>query len=559
MRLPFKIISIAAVFLIVGIFLFGSKVEGMIYGSLMAKGNYFFNGGSYDLDRAQKYYKLASFFDQKASSPHYQQARVNFMKSNYEDGLSEIEKSLALNPENKRAYYIRGLINGYNENYKEAVTDFQKFIEWSPREWAGYNDLAWAYYEDNDFQNAVEAAQRGLDVAPGNAWLLNGLGVSYQAMGEDEKAKEALDKSSEIAKKMTTADWTKAYPGNDAQTADWDLAQFRTDVNYNLDLASKYSFPKSGKGKFQSACGASYQNFCSGSSCSWGYCDPDCGTTGHVCDSPYPACGSYCGSDCDCAHCGNGICDCGETCDTCDCGPCCTDSSWSPDPSTICLGVSFTQTSNCGHTRGATGTATCNGACGGANGGAATCTLGSPLCSSVFGSSAVSPPSPWSWTCFGVGSGHTDAFCSHDQLVVNVVCGGAAASGSAYCPGYVIPESAKCEPPGYFTSTSVSESATAFTWSCNSTCNGSPSGTCTAGVKPKYKGECGSLNGDAMCNNENPVDLSNACATPGAAIILHESEGPYDDWVWKCLGSCDADSPQCTAKGTGSCGWIETN
>ena len=41
-----------------------------------------------------------------------------------------------------------------------------------------------------------------------------------------------------------------------------------------------------------------------------------------------------------------------------DTGPisCCTDSSWSPDPSTVCSGQGFTQTSNCGNTRSAVGT-----------------------------------------------------------------------------------------------------------------------------------------------------------------------------------------------------------
>lgn len=37
----------------------------------------------------------------------------------------------------------------------------------------------------------------------------------------------------------------------------------------------------------------------------------------------------------------------------------CTDTSWSPDSSTICSGTSFTQTSNCGNTRTSTGTKNC--------------------------------------------------------------------------------------------------------------------------------------------------------------------------------------------------------
>ncbi|MEM7827057.1 MAG: NosD domain-containing protein [Candidatus Aenigmatarchaeota archaeon] len=38
----------------------------------------------------------------------------------------------------------------------------------------------------------------------------------------------------------------------------------------------------------------------------------------------------------------------------------CTDTTWMPEPSSVCSGVTFTQTSNCGRTRQSTGTANCN-------------------------------------------------------------------------------------------------------------------------------------------------------------------------------------------------------
>jgi len=40
-------------------------------------------------------------------------------------------------------------------------------------------------------------------------------------------------------------------------------------------------------------------------------------------------------------------------------GACCEDSTWTPATSTVCSGTSFTQTSNCGNTRTATGTKNC--------------------------------------------------------------------------------------------------------------------------------------------------------------------------------------------------------
>lgn len=351
--------AILAVVFLAGIFLFGGKAQGLVSGKLMVKGNHYFNGGAYDLDKAAKFYKVAAFVDRDASYPHYQLARVLFMKTNYKEALAEIDRALVLNPENKRAWYIRGLINGYDGDFETAAEDFQNFIAWAPKEWAGYNDLAWAYYEDEKYQEAAEAAAKGLEVTPLNAWLLNGLGVSLQALGKNDEAKVALDQSAELARNMTVTDWKRAYPGNDVQTADWDLAQFKTDVNYNLNLAaSGFSL---GKGKFQAACGASTVGTCSGSSCVLTTCDPDhvtgseCytidiwGNLGHSPCSPhpYPFCDSItnnCSSDIDC---------CADTSWTPTCGE--SDCSWtSCDGGGICTWTTHygvMQTSNCGRTR----------------------------------------------------------------------------------------------------------------------------------------------------------------------------------------------------------------
>lgn len=276
----------AVVLLLAGIFCF-SLVRGIMAQKLVAQGNYYFNGGAYNLEKAAKYYKAAAFVDREASYPHYQLARVLFVKADFNEARAEIDKALKLNPENKRAYYVRGLIDGYDGDWKSAVEDFRKFVEWAPKEWAGYNDLAWAYYESKDYQKAADVASKGLEVAPNNVWLLNGLGVSLQALGKGDEAKAVLSRAAELAQKITPVDWEKAYPGNDTQTAEWNLAQFRTDVNYNLSLASNPFF--SGQGKFQAACSSTTINICSGGHCVPTSCDPD-----------HQACFSNCTTDCDC-------------------------------------------------------------------------------------------------------------------------------------------------------------------------------------------------------------------------------------------------------------------
>lgn len=268
-------ILIAAAILIAGGFLFGGKAQNLVSGKLIAKGNYYFNGGAYDLEKAAKYYEIASFVDRKASYPRYQLARVYFMKTDYKKGLAEIDTALAINPENKRAFYVRGLINGYAENYKAAEEDFQKFIEWAPKEWAGYNDLAWAYFKAGDYQSAKGTLERGLEVKPDNPWLLNGLGASLLALKEYSKAEEILTKANQAAGDLTADEWKRAYPGNESSLADWNLAEFKTNIKFNLDL----TYNKSSKGAIiVPACTSSCSNSCSGCNIYSCCTDPDHGT-----------------------------------------------------------------------------------------------------------------------------------------------------------------------------------------------------------------------------------------------------------------------------------------
>jgi coenzyme F420-reducing hydrogenase delta subunit len=72
-----------------------------------------------------------------------------------------------------------------------------------------------------------------------------------------------------------------------------------------------------------------------------------------VCPDKYIRFGSSCCLDTN----SNGICDSDET----ETPTNCTDTTWSPEQSTICSGQSFTQTSNCGTIRTITGTKTCDG------------------------------------------------------------------------------------------------------------------------------------------------------------------------------------------------------
>lgn len=373
-----KIFLALVVFLVI---LFGASFQNNLkqkaFGYFVSKGNYYYNGGAYDTQKAERMYNLALKVKPESDFSYYQLARISFVEGNFDLALERIDKALELNPENKRAFYIRGLIDGYAGRYTDAIEDFKKFVQWSPFEWAGYNDLAWAYFENGEYEKVRETAQMGLDKTdPENAWLLNGLGVAYLNLGESKKAEEIFEKVKVLAQNMPVEKWVSAYPGNDPGTAEWNLEKFKTDIGANSKLAAA-GF--SSGGIYADACSSSLYWCCYiDQTCrNQGYFDPDhyavldmCplwswGRDGGLgnCPSPNPCAppppppppcvpncsdsGSFCSGTPYTGNCGQG---CSGT------AVCCTDSTWGPDPSTICAGISFTQTSNCGNIRLATGT-----------------------------------------------------------------------------------------------------------------------------------------------------------------------------------------------------------
>lgn len=579
--------------------MFGGKAQGIISGKLIAKGNFYFNGGDYNLDKAAKWYKVAAFADRKASLPRYQLARIYYLNADYKNALEEIDKALSLNPENKRAFYIRGLINGYVENYKAAEDDFQKFIAWAPKEWAGYNDLAWAYYQDKDYQNAADAAVKGLKVAPANAWLLNGLGVSYQALGENAKAKDALEKSAEIAKNMTAADWKRAYPGNDAQTTQWDLAQFKTDVNYNLNLSS-YNLP-SGQGKFAAACGSSNATTCGNGACDTStVCDPD-HAVHRLPQCPPPG---VCWRDSDCClitftpdpivisgssfpqtgtaavHVSN-VSDCRRTSISFSS----SERHFMINPSSIqhldssCSGNFTVNRGQRASSTSTTITATVMSSFEGGTSCVGTVQAGIGLTAPVNNNPTISISSPANGASgiatpavFTASITDTDA---GDTLVYNqtLTCGGNPqsinnpSSGSGNSPIAVsftqsLPEGTSCVWTINANDNRGGSGSGQSTFTVASALPSCPNGTCGTGEDcdncPTDCGicpspcSCGNADGGIICDGQWPAD-SKLCSSGSA--INKTPGGIYGDWEWSCCSG----AVNCSAQGRINCGWIETN
>lgn len=200
-------------------------------------GNYYFSTEHYDVRAARAHFKRAVAIDPAVPLAHYQLGRIYFIQGQYARALSELNAQLALNPDFMRTYYMLGLVHAYSGDMDPAVKDFTTFLEWKPESWAANNDLAWVYFMQGEYARTLEQADVGLNYNPGNMWLLTMRGVALLNLGRKAEAKDAFTAALAGAQKLTPADWSAAYPGNDPSIAAAALAEMKRAIEKNLALA----------------------------------------------------------------------------------------------------------------------------------------------------------------------------------------------------------------------------------------------------------------------------------------------------------------------------------
>lgn len=203
-------------------------------------GNYYFNGGAYDLGAAERAFLQALAIDPNVKRAHYQISRIRFLRGHFIKALEEVNQEMRMHPEIPNSYYVRGLINGYMGHFAEAETDFSKFVELVPLQWAGYNDLVWILAKRGKFQEAKDVILAAFDKLPGektrNPWLWTSLGVASLNLKDYNYARDAFLKALTITNTMSPQYFWSAYPGNDPRDAEMAWQRFRGTLHFNLGV-----------------------------------------------------------------------------------------------------------------------------------------------------------------------------------------------------------------------------------------------------------------------------------------------------------------------------------
>jgi tetratricopeptide (TPR) repeat protein len=190
---------------------------------------------SYDIDRAQYWYGKVAVSDPNYHYLNHQLARIQFLHGNFNTALFYINKQIALEgTSTPNSYYIRGLIEGYMGRYDDAVKDYAYFVSKDPHDWAALNDYTWVLLKAQRYREADKVTAQALTQFPNNPWLLNSRATALYELHDYAEAYKTAKQASDAVQKVTTAEWSHSYPGNDPKVASEGLASFKKAIADNI-------------------------------------------------------------------------------------------------------------------------------------------------------------------------------------------------------------------------------------------------------------------------------------------------------------------------------------
>ena len=119
---------------------------------------------------------------------------------NYDDGMSDYQKSLDLNPKNKCALNNRGYTYNLLEQYVQAIEDFDKAIEIEPESAYSFNNRGLAKIKLGQEDEGLRDIKTSIDLDNKNSYAYRNFGIYHFDKGNFEKALEHFEKAYDLDK-----------------------------------------------------------------------------------------------------------------------------------------------------------------------------------------------------------------------------------------------------------------------------------------------------------------------------------------------------------------------
>ena len=175
-----------------------SEFEEMLYGNAdfstgrLQLGDYFMQTN--DLASAIAHYEMSLEKDSLLFPVYSNLATAYSMSNQPERAMETIDTWIELNPDEGRAYYLRGLLNFEFGNNEIAASDLQMAIDLNPTDTRAMYNLATYNYQNKNLTQAEVIIQKALSIDPENAEFQYLLALIFRDQGRTQEAQLLMSK-----------------------------------------------------------------------------------------------------------------------------------------------------------------------------------------------------------------------------------------------------------------------------------------------------------------------------------------------------------------------------
>jgi tetratricopeptide (TPR) repeat protein len=146
------------------------------------------------LEKAENEARRAISLDERNVAGHALLGRVYTTKGQYERGLAEIDRAIALNPSDSNSLKARANTLLWTGRIDDAIQAAEASFRIDPTpNLATYLVAGLAYYLAGRFEESSQILERGLVRFPANGQLLPLLAAAYAQMGRRDEAARVID------------------------------------------------------------------------------------------------------------------------------------------------------------------------------------------------------------------------------------------------------------------------------------------------------------------------------------------------------------------------------
>jgi tetratricopeptide (TPR) repeat protein len=119
---------------------------------------------------------------------HTMRGLANMQRGEIDQAIADTNRAIALDPDDLLAYTIKGAAAGLKGDMETVVDTYKQATELNPDDWVGHYILGWVTYTMGDLTTALAAFDRVREIMPQNPLAPVSRGLVYEKLGQSQWA-----------------------------------------------------------------------------------------------------------------------------------------------------------------------------------------------------------------------------------------------------------------------------------------------------------------------------------------------------------------------------------